>query len=249
MNRPKKQLYIQYKPHKVLEHFIDAFWIANGKDKMISHNKIMPDGCVDIILNLGPEFKTDNQEVSMKTNQAYLVGTMTYYKEIIRPGGINLIGIRFKPGAFTSFYNHSFLNGVSNKTIEFDNKLIPQINEDTKNPLQLLNNFFIDKLTLVKEPILEIIDDIKINGQINVDALAKRHSISNRQLERYFIKNLDVSPKEFINFTRCKFALEKIRNNPMKRSLLDIAFESGYYDHSHLSNEIKKHTGTIPSEY
>ena len=33
-----------------------------------------------------------------------------------------------------------------------------------------------------------------------------------------------------------------------KRSLLDIAFECGFYDHSHLTNEIKKNTGFSPSE-
>lgn len=39
-----------------------------------------------------------------------------------------------------------------------------------------------------------------------------------------------------------------IKNTPYERSLLDIAFECGYYDHSHLTNEIKRITGLTPTQ-
>jgi len=35
---------------------------------------------------------------------------------------------------------------------------------------------------------------------------------------------------------------------PYKESLLAIAFECGYYDHSHLTDEIKRNTGFSPSK-
>ena len=39
-----------------------------------------------------------------------------------------------------------------------------------------------------------------------------------------------------------------IKNSDDKRSLLDIAFECGFYDHSHLVNEIKRNTGLAPTQ-
>ncbi|WP_390937226.1 helix-turn-helix domain-containing protein [Parapedobacter soli] len=94
-----------------------------------------------------------------------------------------------------------------------------------------------------------VINDIhSANGQISVYDLSKRHCTTVRQLERIFKKNIGISPKEYSNIIRFQNALRIIRNSDKNRSLLDIAFECGYYDHSHLTNEIKRNTGLVPSQ-
>ena len=243
--------YRQFLPSPALAPYIDAYWTVTDKETAPVAEKIMPDGCVDIILNLGEEFQTD--DLLMKNRHSYLVGTMTRYKEIVHPAGVHLVGIRFKPAAFPFFYNFSSLHEITDKTVEFDKRSTPEINEysgDIKDQIIDLDRFFSDKLSLSypKQSLSTIIADIKhIRGQITVDVLAKRHFISRRQLERHFRLYVGISPKEFINFIRYQSALERIRNNRAGNSLLDIAFECGYYDHAHLSNEIMKYTGAPPS--
>jgi AraC-like DNA-binding protein len=243
--------YRQLSPCSDLAPYIDAYWVVTGKKINDAVEKIMPDGCIDIILNLGEDCHVNDSNLLMKNRHAYLVGTMTCYKEITRPRDTNLVGIRFKPAAFSFFYKYSSLHEIADKTVEFDKKSFPEINEDTTNLADCLNRFFTNRLS-VSYPgklLLAIIEDAtNLKGQITVDALAKRHFISLRWLERYFKLYTGISPKEFINFVRYQSVLEKIRNNHTNKSLLEIAFESGYYDHAHLSNEIKKYTGSTPSE-
>ena len=243
--------YRQLLPCPDLAPYIDAYWTVTGRKTNNIAERIMPDGCIDIILNLGEDFHVADSNLLMKNHHAYLVGTMTCYKEIIRPRDTHLVGIRFKPVAFSFFYRYSFLHEIADKTVEFDIKSIPEINEDTPDLADCLNRFFTNRLS-VSYPgkvLLAIIEDAtNLKGQITVDALAKRHFISPRQLERYFRFYSGISPKAFINFVRYQSALEKIRNNHANRSLLEIAFESGYYDHAHLSNEIRKYAGSSPSE-
>lgn len=43
-------------------------------------------------------------------------------------------------------------------------------------------------------------------------------------------------------------ALKKLKNKSYNESFLDLAYEVGYYDHAHLTNEIKKFTGLTPSQ-
>ncbi|PTX15079.1 helix-turn-helix protein [Pontibacter mucosus] len=94
-----------------------------------------------------------------------------------------------------------------------------------------------------------VIDDIhQSNGQLSISKLAERNSISIRQLERNFKTHVGITPKEYSNIVRFQNALAAIKSPDMKRSLLDIAFEYGYYDHSHLTNEIKRNTGLSPSQ-
>lgn len=57
-----------------------------------------------------------------------------------------------------------------------------------------------------------------------------------------------MSPKEYVNIIRFQHALSIIRNSDGKQNLSDIAFECGYYDQAHLSNDIKKNTGMVPSQ-
>ncbi|MCK7560040.1 helix-turn-helix domain-containing protein [Chitinophaga sedimenti] len=69
-----------------------------------------------------------------------------------------------------------------------------------------------------------------------------------RQLERHFNTHIGITPKEYSNIIRFQHALSKIKMQAHKSSLLDIAFECGYYDHAHLTNDLRKNTGYAPSQ-
>ncbi|HSC36475.1 MAG TPA: helix-turn-helix transcriptional regulator, partial [Chitinophagaceae bacterium] len=84
-------------------------------------------------------------------------------------------------------------------------------------------------------------------GQITVDALARKNHTTLRQLERSFHKHIGITPKEFINITRFQNAFLDITHNKKHKNLLDIAIEHGYYDHAHLTNDVRRYTGLPPS--
>jgi transcriptional regulator GlxA family with amidase domain len=107
---------------------------------------------------------------------------------------------------------------------------------------------FSEKIKSKNNQLQSVINDIhSTNGQISICELSKRNFITVRQLERNFKKFVGLSPKEYSNIIRFQNALSLIKNSNQNRSLLDIAFECGYYDHSHLTNEIKRNTGLSPS--
>jgi AraC-like DNA-binding protein len=186
----------------------------------------------------------------MANRKTYLVGTMTRYKENLMHSGTNLIGIRFKPAGFSAFYDHSSVYKLTDETIEFDQKQSPDLESTVKYFTAYLDHFFLKILSKPKRSIAPLVADIQNReGRISVDALADKYFTTARQLQRHFNEYLGISPKEFINLVRYQSALDKIRNNPENKSLAELAFESGYYDHSHLTNEIKKYTGSPPVQF
>jgi AraC-like DNA-binding protein len=160
-----------------------------------------------------------------------------------------LLGIRFKPAAFTVFYDYPSLHQLTDKTVEFGKTLAPDVKSTVKYSTTYLDHFFLKKLSQPKRSLLPVIAGIQAhNGQLSVNALAQKYFTTIRQLERSFNQHMGISPKEFINLVRYQSTFQKIRHNTANKSLLEIAFESGYYDHSHLTNEIKKYTGVAPTQ-
>ncbi len=240
--------YRQHKPHPVLDAYIDAYWTASNNGSDLAPEKVLPDGCVDIILNLGDDFKTDESGFVMQHEKTYLVGTMTSYQEISLSPKANLLGIRFKPAAFAAFFSFNSLHEVTDLAIEFEKKLAPDLHQLALHSISYLDHFFIKRLAVPKHILFPVIADIKNNnGQMNVTTLAQRNCTTVRQLERSFKQHVGISPKAFINLVRYQSVLPYIQKN-YKRSLTDIALEYGYYDHAHLSKEVKRYTGIAPSQ-
>ena len=77
---------------------------------------------------------------------------------------------------------------------------------------------------------------------------AKKHFTTARHLERQFNQQIGISPKEFINLTRFNKAFEKLQRGG-KQTLSNIAWEFGYYDNAHFTNDFKRYTGKAPTEF
>lgn len=224
--------YQQYKPHPALHPYIDAYWTVRSGSQ--SSTRILPDGCVDLICNLGSRVTSDN--TILAPDNVYLVGTMTRFSETSSQPDSHLAGIRFKPGAFALFYNHP-LHEAADQCIEFRDRSLLDVKD--------LDQYFLNKQKHKTNAILPIIRDIIThNGNTKVSTLTKKHFITERQLERNFKQYTGISPKAFSNIIRFRSVINQIRHNT--ESLETIAFRNGYYDHAHLTHEIKKYTGYTP---
>jgi len=243
-------IYKQVIPHHTLADYIDCFWSIEGAGSETHTERIFPDGSPGLVLNLGEKCTTDNGLVTMQSGRAYLAGAMTAYKETYLNEKHHLVGVCFKPGAFSRFYNYLPLAEITEQTVELEKAFAPDLSKMEELSFAELNTFFLQRLNAPKEDLSTIVQCIKKNrGQITVDALAQRHHTTRRQLERSFHKHIGITPKEFINITRFQHAFRDITNNKKDKSLLDIAIEHGYYDHAHLTNEVKRYTGFPPSGF
>lgn len=239
--------YNQFLAHPTLANYIDAYWIVSG-EVCLRTEKIFPDGCVDLIFNAGEACITDNGNFTMHHGRLYLVGTMTSVKKVTMGGETKLLGIRFKPGAFPIFFRFGSLHQIKNATIEFEKKFSPEIPNGVQTGFAYLDRFLVNRLSKPRYNLIPVVADVQDQmGQIDIKALAQDHCMTLRQLERLFKQQIGITPKEFSNFVRYQHAHSMIQKNISNRSLEDIAFECGYYDHSHLTNEFKRYTGSPPS--
>jgi len=241
--------YQDIKPSIELAPYIHSFWELKGEINDSQWERTFPDGCSGLVINLGDICRTDNGLVSMDYGKTYAVGAMTSFKDSFIDANTHLLGVCLKPAAFSVFYKYAPQNELTNSTVEVESRHSFHLEKINKNPLNYLNRFFIDRTKTKHQPLQSVIEDIhKSNGQLSIYEVSKRNHTTVRQLERNFKIHIGITPKEYSNIVRFQNAMSVIKNSAQDRSLLDIAFECGYYDHSHLTNEIKRNTGLAPSQ-
>jgi AraC-like DNA-binding protein len=184
----------------------------------------------------------------MESEKTYVVGAMNSFKDSFIDSETHLAGVCLKPATFTNFYSYASQNELTNATIEFEKVNSFDVDKTSDNPFPYFDQFFSSRLKNKNIQLQKVLNHIhSTNGNISVNELAKIHCTTVRQLERNFKKLIGLSPKEYSNIIRFQYTMSLIKNSNQNRSLLEIAFECGYYDHSHLTNEIKRNTGLVPS--
>lgn len=118
--------------------------------------------------------------------------------------------------------------------------------------LSLLDNFLMTLITKTKfdnriakyatEKILQ-------NPTGNILArVQKEICITERTFQRWFEKNIGISPNQYRRITQFNKAFEQL-NNRQFNHLSDIAFNNGYSDQSHYIKAFKEFTSITPGEY
>lgn len=240
--------YYTFTPAPPLQPYIEMYWLMTEFWKEPEHITLTPDGSMTLLLNLGEDIYSRHFGLTQNDGR-YLIGTMLRPDEQVLNGTTRLLGIQFRPGAFTHFYQYESMNQIANQVREFEQNLFPDVKKIIQDFLPYIDQFYLERLSPPRNSVLTVVKDIEnLGGQMKIEMLAKRHCMTERQLERRFNEQIGVSPKEFINLTRFRQAFVKIQQNHYKRSLVDIAWECGYYDHAHLTNDFKRYMGNAPTE-
>lgn len=245
--------YYTFIPAPRLQPYIEMYWLMTEFWAQPERITLTPDGSMTLMLNLGEAIHS--RHFGLTQNEGiYLIGTMSRSDEQVLHGAIRLFGIQFRPGAFTHFYQYEPLSQIANQVCEFEQKLFPDIKKIVQDFVPYIDQFYLERLSSPRNSLLTVVKDVEnLGGQVKIETLAKRHCMTERQLERRFNEQIGISPKEFINLTRFRQAFVKIQmggtmQNQHKRSLADIAWECGYYDHAHLTNDFKRYAGSAPTE-
>jgi AraC-like DNA-binding protein len=253
--------FVEHLPAARWRESIVAYWVRRtGAQNETAGRRVYADGCADLIYNAGNSTALfypkalPTEPIPLHPGRLYLGGTMTAYALVSSEPGCLLTGIRFRPGGFYALFGLTMEPAVD-AVIEFPEEELQLSMQEPEELEQRLDRWFDSRI----EPPPGKYDFAVIRrtvyrsgGQVSVEELAKVAHVSSRTLERIFKENVGIPPKEFLRIARFQEVLKRLRQiagSPVtEESLMRIAFEFGYYDHAHLTNEFKKYSGILPSE-
>ena len=241
--------YQEYHPTKALSPYIETYWITNDFRGEGEFYKVLPDGCVDIVVSF---------DRAKSAVYASIVGTMTSFLEVSYPQTAQVFGIRFKPGGITAFTRIP-INEFTDRNVElamvdtlFDKSFYEALPEkkSAKEIVTHTNHYLINRLPHLyrsEQQIVRAVDLMYLaKGRLSPAKVASEVCLCQRHFERKFKSAIGISPKAFANVLRFKQALRCLRKQP-HQDLLSVAVECGYYDHTHLIKEFRAFAGNTPT--
>lgn len=255
--------YQTYQPSSDLESLISCYWTLEIlAESDAQKQRIIPDGTIEMAFILGDDIKryTSGDEFVIQPRAMVLGQTIEPF--YIEPTGyVNTFAIRFYPYGFANFVSMP-IKDLANKETPIAslfgektaNKLEQKIIEAKTNGerIEIIENFLLEKLNekpTVDKIVKTTIDALlATNGSASISTILKEDLSKRRQLERNFIKQIGVSPKQLGKVIRLQTAIKMLLNKK-EENLTDIAYESEYFDQAHFIKDFKEFTGINPKEF
>jgi len=252
-------MYKEIRPHPLLAAYVDAYWVSGGVHASV--HRILPDTCADIIFNISEDvIAAGNGSLKILPGHAFVVGTMTTFRDTVALPHVYLLGIRFMPGGLAAFTrlplqlitdDHLYLADIS---AGWHTLLEPLLLKAKTLPekIRCLENFLLQRLperTVNADKIQQSVTWIRqANGVIAVNILAAQAFMSPRNFERHFLQTVGVSPKTFARIVRFLHLKQQLKTKSYPH-LLSLALENGFYDHAHLTKEFRAFSGESPTDF
>lgn len=239
--------YIEIEPCDALKPYIRCFWGSrhNRADFSACENSktlVTPDICMDIMV-------TGNQDINSTGSHFCGINNFSYYAD---ESDSFCFGIRFYAWSAVLFADEG-MKGVLNAFSDADayfSGFSRELNEkifsaDSIYERKAIAEEFLLRRLNPKRENSDIMNSlyfiINRSGKAGVAELADYCVMSKRQLERKFVENTGVSPKQMINLIRYQLLWQDCLKENF--NVMDAVEKFGYYDQPHLIKDFKRYHG------
>jgi AraC-like DNA-binding protein len=250
--------YRTYAPAPVLRPFVRALWSLEGDDPAPAADRILPDGCMELVFHLGTPFSSwddDGREAGQPA--ALLVGQQTHALRVRPSQRAAVVGVRFHPGGAWPFLRvpqHQLcgrlpaLADVSPALARDAERLHDA--RDLGAAVAALASRLAALAVSFDRPdrrITACVSAIASSaGAVTVDDLARHCGIGARQLERLFRDTVGLAPRTLGRLARFQAALRACEGGA---PLSAAGLSAGYADQAHFTREFRRVSGLTPSAF
>lgn len=248
-------------PGPPLDRFVALLWEAAGSSGPHTHERVLPAGTVEVILNLREdEIRTypGRDPLAPATLPGAIVcGARTEHFVIDADPETHVLGVHFHPGGAFPFFGLpadelrnqdvalECLWGRA-RTRELRERLLAA--RDAEARFDLLESV-LARRAADYDPHPAVRFALRELAALRpVGAVAERTGFSARRLGDLFRREVGVTPKAYARIRRFQDALARAGRDP-GLDWTEVAHQSGYFDQAHFNHDFRAFSGLTPSEY
>jgi AraC-like DNA-binding protein len=245
-------------PPADLAPFIRFFWGVAGTSIPHARERVVPDGCCELIVHFGAPFSEVNADGKLVVQpRGFLFGQLQSAL-VLAPGeSIGFVAARFHPAGIGTLLgiDPRALGGVAVPLADLFGRAggesVDRIltAHSIEQGWAVLIGFLRDaaRRSLPRTAMLGQLCTLFARPGASVGAAARELSMSTRSLERRFSESVGLAPRHFIRIARVAAAADLLRSR--SPSLAGVAQAAGYADQSHFTREFRVLAGVTPGEY
>jgi AraC-like DNA-binding protein len=227
--------YFESAPTRSLKRYVVCNWKHLFDDDCAHSFKILPDGCVDIVL-IG-----DRPPLVVGPNLKAFVASFD--------GPTEIVGIRLTPGIAAAVLNENVKNIVDREVpLEdlWDSRApkLQDVSHDEKR--RLLESIILWKLRTADGRVMDAVQRLSADPNQSTEELAARYRLTPRHLLRLFETHVGYGPKALARIFRLQRTLSIAGSSHLVFS--DLARAAGYSDQSHMYREFSALCSELPSD-
>jgi len=258
-------LYLERIPAASLSPYVRSLWYAQAPDIPHRRERVLPSGCVQIIMNLARTYLTDclENQPDCRVSSSLIVGARSRYEIVDSSDMADLIGIVFVPGGFTPFVSDA-ADLFSNRTVALDSiwgedahSLRDRLLEFSSPQARLLGleqflcaRFSPQRGRATRSP--QVNFALRYFGHnpaiASVHETAFQIGWSERRFSQVFREEVGLTPKVWCRIQRFQRAVRQLHAGAEIR-WAELALDCGYYDQSHFANEFRTFSGVDVTTY
>jgi AraC-like DNA-binding protein len=252
-------LYREIEPSAAIAPFVRCLWHLSGPaNAAYDAQPIVPDGCVEIVLNLGDPFVRVNGETRVQP-AAMFVGQHTGPVVVIPTGAIDVWGVRLHPWGAAGFLATP-LGELRESTVQLEDVLGKQANicgelQDHRSEASAERVLIaaLERWLGGRNPpergVRAAVELITRTGILpSVRSMGAQLGRSTRWIQRTFRETVGLTPKMLSRISRVQRAM-RLATSRRTRTWSSIAADVGYFDQSHLVRDFRQIVGCTPSTF
>ena len=252
-------VYLEELPSPNLRSWVRSLWYCQTSRIFHCRERVLPNGCMQIILNLSRSYLTncgEDETANRRLPRAIVVGARARYNVIDTADMEELVGIVIQPGGFAGLFRERadlfFERSISLEEVWTGTSLIDTLCEvpTPVGKLATLEVFLTGRLnprTRRSDLVDQALHLFRENG-LCVAECARSIGISERRLSQVFREHVGIAPKMWCRIRRFQIAVRALHHG-LDVPWAELALRCGYYDQSHFSNDFRAFSGIDPTTY
>jgi len=255
---------LQVVPSPPLSRFVELLWYYECSPKPHQKERLMPDGCVGLVLNLQEDqtriYDADDVSKKVTLSGGSVAGPHSRCFAIDTDEQTCVVGASFRPGGALPFLRlpSDELHNQHINLEELWGRSAGQLRERTlaaKSPQEKLRAV---ELMLLERaagmfdghPVVEFAVETFLArpAMARIGEVADRTGFSSRRFIELFRQHVGLTPKLFCRVRRFQKALRCITSGkPVNWT--SLALDGGYFDQAHFIHDFRAFSGINPSRY
>ena len=252
-------VYLEQIPSPALRSWVHSLWYCHAPKMPRGRERVLPNGCMQIVLNLSREYLTNCREGGLadeKYSRGILIGVRDRYQVVDTADMEETAGVVLRPGGFTGLFADRadllFQRVVALDDVWHEPRLFEYLAE-APTPIQKLT--CLDQLLTgragKKSRRSEVADHALylLRGKhLSIAECARHIGLSERRLSQIFREEVGASPRLWARIQRFQTVTRALHAG-VEMPWAQLALVCGYYDQSHFANDFRAFSGVDASAY